>query len=538
MATETKSVASGTHLTSIGTVKAVVGLVKAVDQNGNERVLQAGDTVFANETIVTAGDGTVLIEFQDGTHLDLPHSAHIVLDADVYAPKENVEQKAEDEAARIEKAIAEGRDPSIVTDAAAAGGTGGDEGSSTPLVIDFNNTQGNVNSGFPTGPVSQTFASAAEILQPTVPTAAPTASVGVTVGVSTGGGDGGGVIILPPGTVVPVGGPSAANIIEGSDGGSRTVTFLITLDQPATTPVTITYTIVPITATNPGDYFDGATTRTITIPAGSPGFTVTENIVQDQYIEANETFKIVLSNPIGVTLANDTATVTIVDDDKAVNDVATVQEGTYLTESGDGVVAAPNTVQGNVLTNDPVSPDETSFVTNPGTYTTALGGTLVLNADGSYTYTAPAHVDNSGPNPVVDTFTYTMGTSGGGASSAQLNITITDTGPVAVNDGPVGVKEDDAQANSVSGNVLTNDSTGADVPVTVNWAASETNISDYGTLTLNKDGTYSFVLDNTKQATQALAEGQQLTYQFTYTVTDADGTTSNPAVLTITINGT
>ena len=88
--TTLKSVTSGTHLTSIGIVKAVVGLVKAIDESGAERVLQAGDKVYANETIVTSADGIVMVEFQDGTHLDLPNSTHIVLVADIYTPKASV----------------------------------------------------------------------------------------------------------------------------------------------------------------------------------------------------------------------------------------------------------------------------------------------------------------------------------------------------------------------------------------------------------------------------------------------------------------
>ena len=177
--TTTKAVASGTHLTSIGTVKTVIGLVKAVDENGVERVLQVGDKVYANETIFTSADGAVIVEFQDGTHLDLPRSTHIVLDADIYSPKPSLEQQAADEAARIEKAIAEGRDPTLVTDAAAAGGTVGDEGTSTPLVIDFNNTQGNVTSGYPTGPISVAFPPPQEELPPVevVPASAPVNSI-------------------------------------------------------------------------------------------------------------------------------------------------------------------------------------------------------------------------------------------------------------------------------------------------------------------------------------------------------------------------
>lgn len=107
--TTTKAVASGSHIQSIGTVKTVVGLVKAVDESGAERVLQAGDKVFANEVIITAADGLVLIEFTDGSHLDLPKSSEVTLNTDVFSP-DNA-KGAELSAEQIQELIAKGEDP-------------------------------------------------------------------------------------------------------------------------------------------------------------------------------------------------------------------------------------------------------------------------------------------------------------------------------------------------------------------------------------------------------------------------------------------
>ena len=101
-ATTAKAVTSGTQLSSVGTVKTIVGQVKAVDANGAERVLQVGDKVYANETIITSADGGVIIEFPNGNHLDLPRSAHIMLDPEIYSASsaKPAEQEAQDEAAR------------------------------------------------------------------------------------------------------------------------------------------------------------------------------------------------------------------------------------------------------------------------------------------------------------------------------------------------------------------------------------------------------------------------------------------------------
>jgi VCBS repeat-containing protein len=59
----------------------------------------------------------------------------------------------------------------------------------------------------------------------------------------------------------------------------------------------------------------------------------------------------------------------------------------------------------------------------------------------------------------------------------------------------------------------------------------------HGTLTLNADGSYTYVVNNNDAAVQALNTGGTLTDTFTYTVKDPGGLLTNNAQLTITING-
>jgi VCBS repeat-containing protein len=59
----------------------------------------------------------------------------------------------------------------------------------------------------------------------------------------------------------------------------------------------------------------------------------------------------------------------------------------------------------------------------------------------------------------------------------------------------------------------------------------------HGTLTLNADGSYAYVVNNNDTAVQALNTGGTLTDTFTYTVKDPGGLLTNTAQLTITING-
>ena len=95
--------------------------------------------------------------------------------------------------------------------------------------------------------------------------------------------------------------------------------------------------------------------------------------------------------------------------------------------------------------------------------------------------------------------------------------------------------------SNVAGNVLTNDASGADTPKSFTaWSAGNAaeiaDLNVYGTLTLNPDGSYSYVLDNSRAATQALTAADLKTYTLDYTMQDADGDVS-PATLTITITG-
>ncbi|TDH33697.1 hypothetical protein E2A64_17755, partial [Pseudohoeflea suaedae] len=81
----------------------------------------------------------------------------------------------------------------------------------------------------------------------------------------------------------------------------------------------------------------------------------------------------------------------------------------------------------------------------------------------------------------------------------------------------------------------------ADSPAAfVEWAAGNATevaeLNTFGTLTLGADGGWTYVLDNTLAATQALTAGDVKTYTLDYTMRDADGDTSD-ATLTITITG-
>ncbi|MEX6502533.1 retention module-containing protein, partial [Pseudomonas zhanjiangensis] len=141
-----------------------------------------------------------------------------------------------------------------------------------------------------------------------------------------------------------------------------------------------------------------------------------------------------------------------------------------------------------------------------GGIVTGQYGVLTFDAAGNWVYTITANtVDHSIPgaigadDQVAETFAVRVIDSDGDISpAAPLIIYVNDDGPTAVDDGPVGVTEDGVSV--VSGNVLSNDSAGADAPKEFTaWSAvghdnsaAVTALGTYGVLTLGSDGAYSF----------------------------------------------
>ena len=153
----------------------------------------------------------------------------------------------------------------------------------------------------------------------------------------------------------------------------------------------------------------------------------------------------------------------------AVDDAITVAEDTPFTSVVD-LDANDTDLDGDAL----------SVV--PGTFTTTAGGTIVIAADGSYTYTPPANFNGS------DSVNYTV-TDGGATDIGTLNITVTPANdpPVAVDDA-ITVVEDtpftsvvdlDANDTDLDGDSLTV------VPGTFTTTAG-------GTIVIAADGSYTY----------------------------------------------
>jgi VCBS repeat-containing protein len=292
---------------------------------------------------------------------------------------------------------------------------------------------------------------------------------------------------------------------------------------------------------NDGGLGDAPITLTVLTPPAHGTATVVGNVIHyvpDADYNGTDalTYKVVDANGEEST-ANVDITV------NPVNDAPVAQDGTLTTDEDEDAT-------GTLAATDIDSPALTYslFGANGG----ALHGTVTIDDPntGEYTYTPDANYN--GP----DSFQFVANDGLLDSAPATVSVTVN-----AVNDAPVA--EDDTGSateaggtnnatpgSDATGNVLDND-TDVDTPHaglavteiraggTEGAGAAGTVGSGlaglYGTLTVNADGSYTYVVKNNKAAVQALKAGDTLTDSFNYTV--SDGSLTDTAVLEVTITG-
>lgn len=224
-----------------------------------------------------------------------------------------------------------------------------------------------------------------------------------------------------------------------------------------------------------------------------------------------------------------------------------------VADSGGGTPG--QSVTGNVLTNDSdVDGDALSVAGfsatggaagTLGTPFATAHGALTLAANGAYSFAIdparPAVIALKAGQTATESFTYTA-SDGTVTESSTLTITIT-----GANDAPV-LTADTAAATAgatVTGNLLTNDNDPDADALSVTALAGPGGLTatignalstPLGAITVNANGSYSFVVDAAKPAVKALAAGATATEAFTYTA--SDGTTTRTSTLTVTVTGT
>ena len=312
----------------------------------------------------------------------------------------------------------------------------------------------------------------------------------------------------------------------------------------------------PVTGTYGSVVINGDGSYTYTLDNADPD---TNALAQGDSV--TDVFSYTVTDEHGAT-ATATLTITIAGTNDAPVATGDSNAGDAVKEAGFGD-PGDATAAGNVLDND--TDVDTGHVLSVaavagdalkvGNPVTGTYGSVVINGDGSYTYT----LDNADPDTnalaqgdsVTDVFSYTVTDEHGATATATLTITIagTNDAPVATGDSNAGdaVKEagfGDPGDATAAGNVLDND-TDADTGHVLSVAAVAGDAlkvgnpvtGTYGSVVINGDGSYTYTLDNADPDTNALAQGDSVTDVFSYTVTDEHGATAT-ATLTITIAGT
>ncbi|WP_206018233.1 Ig-like domain-containing protein, partial [Pseudoalteromonas sp. Z9A5] len=244
----------------------------------------------------------------------------------------------------------------------------------------------------------------------------------------------------------------------------------------------------------PNEHFNGTDTFTVKIDDGNGGtstqtITITVDSVNDAPIAAND-------GPFTVT------------EDTPVN-------GNVLTNDSD--------LEGDTLSVVQFVVDGSATVYSAGDTATITGvGELIINADGTFTFTPAA--DYNGPVPSA---TYTLSDANGGFDTAIVSfndIIAVNDAPSTVDNGPILVTE----GTPASGNVLTNDSDVdgdtltvtqfvMDGDTTVYNAGDTAIIAGVGELIINADGTFTFT---------PAADYNGPVPSATYTASDASGSTN------------
>ena len=223
-------------------------------------------------------------------------------------------------------------------------------------------------------------------------------------------------------------------------------------------------------------------------------------------------------------------TVTAVNDAPvATDDIGAASEDTTLTvNAASGVLSNDSDVDAGDTLSVTTFTDGTT-TKNAGETLNLTEGDLTLNADGSYTFVPAANYN--GPVPQV---AYTVSDGNGGTDTAHLDITVgaVNDAPVATDDTGAASEDTTLTVNAAAG-VLSNDSdsdgdtlsvtTFTDGTTTKN--AGETLNLTEGDLTLNADGSYTFV---------PAANYNGPVPQVAYTVSDGNGGTDT-AHLDITV---
>ncbi len=259
---------------------------------------------------------------------------------------------------------------------------------------------------------------------------------------------------------------SDASATEG-DVGTTDMDFTVTLSNESYQTITVEYATADNTATLADNDYNEITTTTLTFNPGETSKIVTVQINGDEIYEGDETLFVDLSNPNNATILDNQGEGIILEDESP-----NANDDTY-------------TIDEDVILNENVSTNDTGLDNTPLTFTIitdVTNGTLVLNNDGTFTYTPNGEYSGG------DSFVYEVCDNGDECSQATVTITINPVNnPIYAGDDSIEVDEDDSVTGTT---VLENDgdNDGSTLSVNTTPILDVTN----GTLVINIDGTYTY----------------------------------------------
>ncbi|UVM23305.1 retention module-containing protein [Pseudomonas wadenswilerensis] len=430
----------------IGIVSKVVGEVFAVGSDGSRRPLVEGDKVYAGEQLDTGLAGAVAVHLQNGAELTLGRGSSLTLTPELLANQaphvETSESTTPSQAQltdveKLQQAIAAGADPTQEADPTAAGpGTGGAPGAlgggHTFVILDEVAGRVDPQIGFPTAGFNG-FPELPELdvgLINNNDDAPPLPAVDNPVNLQGLDIEGGELSL------------NEANLAQGSasDPAALTRGGSFTVQAPDGVFNLNVGGINIVTAgavTGVGQSITTGLGNVLTIT----GYDAGSGVVSYSYSLSGA------ENHPGGAGANglgESIAVLVSDTDGDVAsgslDISVIDDVPQAMADTNAVTATENqlTLTGNVLTNDVQGADRVP--SGPITAGTFVGtyGTLVLAADGSYTYTLntadPDFINLHGGGNGIETFTYTLTDADGDDSSANLVLNVSNLNdPVELN---------------------------------------------------------------------------------------------------------
>lgn len=178
---------------------------------------------------------------------------------------------------------------------------------------------------------------------------------------------------------IPLIGVDGASVAEGSE-GQTDLPFIVSLDRPANSPVTVDYATRDVSATSGSDYTH--TSGTLTFQPGETSAPVNVRVTGDVEVESDEALELTLTSPTGASLdaTREAAIGTILNDDAPPPPEPSVSIDDMTKKEGHrGTSVFRFSVTLSSAANEPV---EVSYATQEGT---ATAGTDFTSAIGSVT---------------------------------------------------------------------------------------------------------------------------------------------------------